>query len=209
MFSLQRNWSNPEQLSATLLIRHQTVAVTVEQYIGNSRAPLPNTRCTLYTESGVDTGLFSDTDANGLARFTIPLNNYKAKVEHLGNEFFSEPFDWFDTTLSIPHGTLNLHPTSVGQDAKKATVKLCNPEGKFLGVITNTNNSGNTSFELPPGSYKLYINHKGDKYWSDILHTQPYMKVLVELNLSKLAKRWTNTPLVNIKFVHFVLTRGV
>jgi len=68
-----------------------------------------------------------------IARFTVPLNNYKAKVEYLGNEFFSEPFDWFDTTLSIPHGTLNLHLSRVGRDAKKATVKLCDPEVKGRG----------------------------------------------------------------------------
>ena len=186
--------SVPEHLSTTLLIEHQTIAVTVEGDFGTSKEPLTGVRCALFTESGQDTGLFADTDSEGVAHFSVPFNNYQAKVTYLGNDFSSEPFDWFNTTLSVPHGTLNLHLARVGRDAKNATVKLFSPAGDFLGLTTNTDKSGNGSFELPAGAYKLQIIHKGDKYWSDVIFTQAYTELFREINLNELALNLTNNP---------------
>ena len=192
--------SVPEQLSASLLIEHQSVAVSVVRDFGTSNEALANIPCALFTADGADTGLIANTDAGGIAHFSVPLRSFKAKVEYLGNEFFSQPFDWFDTTLAIPHGTLNIHLTRAGMDAKNANIKLCDTAGEFLGLTANTDSSGQVSLELPAGTYKLSISHKGDKYWSDQVHTEAYMQVSVELNLSDLAGNLTNNP--NPRIIH-------
>jgi len=191
-------WSDtltvPGTVSDTLTIEHQDVTITVESDFGGTKEVLPGVSCTLVTADGTETGLTMDTNENGEALFSVPLVTYKVKAEYLGSEYWSEEFNWFDTTISIPSGEINAHVTYLGADATGAEVHLYSESGTSLDLSTTTDSSGEANFAVPVNGYKLKVDYDGSEYWTDVIHVIEHETNSVEVLLDKLALDLTNNP---------------
>ncbi|MEN8265222.1 MAG: RHS repeat-associated core domain-containing protein, partial [Nitrospirota bacterium] len=187
-------FSVPGTLSDTLLVEHQQVAVTVTGADGLTEEPLAGLRCSLFTESGVDTGVIAETDANGTAYFNVPFNSYRIAVDYLGQQYWTEPFDWFDTTLAIPLGSLSLHVTDSGADVADADVYLFTDTGEYLGLNNLTDAAGAAVLQAPEGAYRLRVDFNDTQYWSNTIHVLAYQDNPITLALDLLALDLTNNP---------------
>lgn len=187
-------FSVPGTLSDTLLIEHQQVGVTLSGDDGVSNEPLAGVRCSLFTESGVATGIITTTDTNGVAYFNVPLDSYRVHVDYLGQEYWTDTFDWFDTDLSIALGSLSLHLTDLGAEVADASVYLFTEAGEYLGLTTITDLNGEAVFRVPEGAYRVRVNYNNTQYWSDVVHVLAYQDNPVELALDLLALDLTNNP---------------
>jgi len=184
----------PGTLSSTLVIDRQSVAVTVTGDDGVTQAPLSGVRCALYTEAGIDTGVVATTDAAGIATFTVPFSRYKVLVEYLGGRFWSEVFDWYDTAVTVPLGTLSVQVSNLGAAVAGAEVALFSEAGAYLGVSAVTEADGSAPFTVPAGTYLLRVEVNGTQYWSGVVHALAHQDNPVTMALDLLALHQNNNP---------------
>ncbi len=191
-------WSDvfvaPDQLTGTLTIEHQDVTITVNKDWGSTKDPIGNVKCYLFTASGKYTGLSSVSDDQGQVHFSIPLQNYKVRADHLKQQFWSDEFDWYNSEINIGYGTINAHVTESGSDVEGARVYLFTETGKYLGLNKTTDSSGLANFEVPASSYKLRVDINGNQYWSDVMNIIEHQVNDVGLLLDDLAAAVTNDP---------------
>lgn len=187
-------FSVPGTLSDTLFIEHQQVGVTLSGDDGVSNEPLTGVHCSLFTESGGDTGIITTTDMNGVAYFNVPFNSYRVHVDYLGQEYWTDTFDWFDTVLSIPLGSLSLQLTDLGAEVTDTSVYLFTEAGEYLDLTTITDANGDAVLRVPEGAYRVRVDYNNAQYWSDVVHVLAYQDNPVELALDLLALDLTNNP---------------
>ena len=156
--------------------------------------PLEGVPVYLFTESGSYLGQNVTTNAQGEAVFSLPEQSYKIRADYLGYQFWSAPFTWADTTVTIDHGLAVLHVTKAGADVVGAPVYLFTPSGTYLGKSETTDENGVAQFLLPGQQYKFRVDHEASQYWSDVVTIIAYEENDIELNLDLLALDLTNDP---------------
>jgi len=158
----------PDVLSDVFTIPHQDVTITVEALDpGPVTTPLEGVNTYLFKPTSAYMGLTQTTDIAGLATYNLPDQEYRVRADFLGHQFWSDVFQWQNTTLSINRGTVELHIHLGGTDIVGATVYLFSESGAYLGLSGVTDENGNVSFLLPDRLYKFRIDHDGSQYWSD------------------------------------------
>lgn len=183
----------PQTLSGGFTIQHQQVVNTVEgMYL--SAEPLEGLKVYLYTSAGSYLGQYKVTDTNGQVSFSLPDREYKVRVDYLGDQYWSDSFQWLDTTVTINQGLAGIHVHRTGVDVEGVRVYLFTAAGSYLGKYETTNVYGEAEFLLPDGSYKFRVDEGGNQYWSDVINIIPWEENPVELDLDLLALQWTNDP---------------
>jgi hypothetical protein len=109
-------------------------------------------------------------------------------------QFWSEPFVWTDTAVTIDHGLAVVHVTQGGADVVDAPVYLFKASGSYLGKYERTDAAGIAEFLLPDQQYKFRVDYGGPQYWSDVITIIPHEENNIELNLDLLALDLTNDP---------------
>jgi RHS repeat-associated protein len=112
----------------------------------------------------------------------------------MGYQFWSDPFVWIDTPVTINHGLAVLHMTQGGADVVDAPVYLFKGLGAYLSKYERTDASSIAEFLLPDQEYKFRVDHGGTQYWSDVVTIIPHGENNIELNLDLLALDLTNDP---------------
>jgi RHS repeat-associated protein len=184
----------PGTLSDLFTIPHEEVTVTVEGLYQGLEEPLEGVKVYLFKESGSYMGVNEVTDAGGQVSFFIPSESYKVRADYLGYQFWSEPFVWLDTDVSIPHGKALIHVSEGGGDVIDAPVYLFTAAGAYMGRYERTDTEGEAAFLLPDQAYKFRVDHGGRQYWSDVTHIIADEENKVELNLDQLALCPTRNP---------------
>jgi len=156
----------PTILSDVFTIAHQDVTVTV-QGIDPEPTPLEGLDVYLFKPSGVYLGLQKATDIDGKVAFNLPEEQYQVRVDYLSQQFWSDVFQWQDTTVPIYRGVAELHVHLAGTDIIGANVYLFSEGGSYLGWYETTDETGKVSFLLPDRPYKFRIDYDGNQYWSD------------------------------------------
>jgi hypothetical protein len=172
----------PASLSETFTIPHQDVVITVEG-LYQSAEPMAGLKVYLFNPSGSYLGKYRVTDENGQVTFSLPDEPYKVRVDYLGQQFWSEIFQYQDTPVSIPQGLAKIHVYRSGVDVEGAKVYLFTMEGSYLGWYERTASSGIAEFLLPDRSYKFRADEGGYQYWSPVIDIIAEEVNSVEMNL--------------------------
>jgi hypothetical protein len=156
----------PDVAADVFTIPHQDVTITV-QGVDPGLTPLDGVDVYLFTPSASYLGLNLTTDLDGQVAFKLPEKPYKVRADFLGQQFWSDAFQWQDTPVDIPRGTVELHVHLGGADISGAKVYLFSESGSYLGWFEVTDENGNVSFLLPDRPYEFRIDYNGEQYWSD------------------------------------------
>ncbi|RLG55150.1 MAG: hypothetical protein DRN95_08110, partial [Candidatus Hydrothermarchaeota archaeon] len=147
----------PTTLADVLTIAHRDVTIFVERLYQTPAEALEGVKVYLFTESGSYLGKSMTTDAQGEVVFNLPEQSYKVRADYLGYQFWSNPFTWSDTTVTIDHGMAVLHITQGGSDVAGASVYLFTPSGSYLGKSKTTDAGGVAEFLVPAQEYKFRV----------------------------------------------------
>ncbi len=170
-------------LSETFTIIHQDVTITVQRNYP-SPEPLSGVPVYLFTEGDAYVSQNQTTDANGQVVFNLPEQSYKIRADYLGQKFWSNPFTWQNTALTINQGMASVHVVRSGSDVAGAKVFLFSESGAYLGRSQTTNESGVAEFLLPNTSFKFRIDEGGNQYWSPVVTIQAGTVNNVEVDIS-------------------------
>ena len=66
-------------------------------------------------------------------------------------QFWSDNFQFEDSSVSIPEGTAEVNVTGAGQNLSGVSIYAFNSAGAYLGLTASTDADGMTSFRLPAG----------------------------------------------------------
>ncbi|MCJ7500117.1 DUF6531 domain-containing protein, partial [bacterium] len=180
-------WSDiydvPNTLSDVFTIPHQEVTVTVAGIYGTSE-PIEGVKVYLFTPSGSYLGQYQLTNVYGQVILSLPNQPYKVRVDYLGQQFWSDDFQYQDATVSINEGLTDIHVHRSGVDVAGARVYLFSEAGSYLGWYETTDASGKAGFQLPNRSYKFRVDEGGSQYWSQVIEITAGIVNSIEIDLS-------------------------
>jgi RHS repeat-associated protein len=153
-------------LSETFTIAHQDVTITVQGDYP-SVEPISNIPVYLFNEAGSYLGQNQTTDPNGQVVFNLPEQSYKVRADYLSQQFWSDPFTWQDTTVTVPMADAEITVTSAGAPVEGVNVYAFTASGSYLSLNGATNADGKVTFHVPAGDYKFRADYQGSQYWSD------------------------------------------
>ena len=170
-------------LMETFTISHQDVTLTVQ---GNypSMAPISGVPIYLFTAGGAYVSQSQTTDADGHVTFNLPEQSYKVRADFLGQHFWSDPFTWQNTAITINQGMASVHVVRSGSDVTDAKVYLFSDSGAYLGINQTTDESGKAEFLLSNTSFKFRVDEGGNQYWSPVINIQPGVVNNVDIDIS-------------------------
>ena len=147
-----------------------------EVTVSSSGIPIEGVKTYVFNGTGSYLGLYSTSDADGKTFFRLPAGNYNFRADYMGNQYLS------GVTTILPHID-NLIPISTGGGAFTATILkggeeplegvkcyLFNEAGAYLGKSGTTNDSGEVSYDISDGSYKIRIDCLGYQFWTIVFH---------------------------------------
>ncbi len=177
--------SVPDTLTATLTIPHEDITVTVHQVYGTVSEPIESCKVYLFTESGSYQGESGETDAQGQIRFNVPFESYKARVDFMGRQYWTDPMNWSDETVNVNYGSIQLQVTQNEIAIENATVYLFSESDSYLGQSAVTDESGVAGFTIPEGDYKFRVDYDGNQYWKESVSVHPHLEESMEIELSE------------------------
>jgi len=164
-----RFWSDvytvPTSLSGALLIPHLNITITVEGVYRGSQ-PLAGLNVYLFTPQNGYLGKTQVTNGSGQATFALPNKGYKVRADYLGYQFWSDEFQFQNTTVSIRRGIAQVIVTKAGHPMAGLKVYTFNEAGSYLGLNAVTDTEGKAEFLLPDRSYRFRVDEKGAQHWS-------------------------------------------
>ncbi len=80
----------PEETSGLITIPHATVTLTVERSLEGVPAPISGAPVLLFSPGGADLGVQVRTNASGSTGFELPVRQFKFRVDHEGQQFWSD-----------------------------------------------------------------------------------------------------------------------
>ncbi len=165
-------WSDvytiPTSPSGILSIPHRNVTISVQGWF-DTHQPMPGIRVYLFTQSGTYLGTYLTTAADGTVVFTLPDKQYKVRCDYLGLQFWSDVFEWQDTTVTIHEGLARILVNRSGVPQSGAKVYLFSAGGSYLGLSKTTDAYGETEFILPAYSFKFRIDQGSLQKWTPLV----------------------------------------
>jgi len=172
----------PDTLASDFLIQHQDINITVEGLYQVSE-PIADATVYLFTPAGAYLNQNIVTDINGQVSFSLPDREYKVRVDTLGNQFWSDVFEFVDTTVTIDRGVARIQAQRSGVDVAGATVYLYRDTGAYLSWTETTDESGIAEFLLPDRSFKVRVDEGGSQVYSDVFTILPGTEIDVTVSL--------------------------
>ena len=176
----QQFWSEVFNTSdETITIEEGMAEVTVS----SSGTPIEGINIYSFNSNGSYLGLYETSDAEGNTLFRLPQGDYNFRADYMGNQY------WSGVTTIISHID-NLIPISTGGGAFTATILkgpeeplvgvkcyLYNESGTYLGKYGTTNDSGEVSYDISDGSYKIRIDYLGYQFWTAVFNIPGAMSI--------------------------------
>ena len=136
--------------------------------------PLVGVNCYVFSEGGFYLGMFGATNSDGQVFFDLADGSYKFRVDHLGNQFWSEVVsipDTYSVDVLIEEETVEVTVTTGSGPASGVKVYLFSESGSYLGLYEVTDAGGMVSFDLPVGkNFTFRADILGNQYWSDVIN---------------------------------------
>ena len=160
----------PDISATQVTIEKETVEVTVTTAGG----PAGDIRVYLFSESGSYLGIYEVTDENGQVSFDLPVgSNFKFRADILGSQYWSE-------ITTISGGGTNSVPVDTVGGLFQVTVEkvsdnpmegikvyLFSETGSYLNRYEVTDSSGEVTFDVSEGIYKVRADYLGYQFWTD------------------------------------------
>ncbi len=172
----------PGTLSGVFTIPHQEVSITVEGRYLEAEA-MEGLKVYLFTPSGSYLSQYQVSDENGRVSFILPDREYKVRVDYLGRQFWSDVFQFQDTTVTINRGHAHIHVHRSGSDQVGVRIYLFSEGGSYLGWYENTDAVGMAEFLLPASPFKFRVDEGGNQYWSPVIEIIAGEENMVEMDL--------------------------
>ena len=157
----------------------QTVTIEeggAEVMVSSSGIPIEGIKTYVFNATGSYLGLYGTSNADGKTLFRLPADDYNFRADYMGNQY------WSGVTHILPH-VENPVPISTGGGAFIATILkgtgkplvgvkcyLFNASGSYLGKYGTTSDSGEVSYDISNGSYKIRIDCLGYQFWTDVFN---------------------------------------
>lgn len=181
-------WSDiydvPAVLSGVLSIPHQNVVITVEEYY-DEPTPKQGIRVYLFTPAGSYLSSYLTTGAGGTVTFRLPNKPYKVRCDYLGQQFWSEEFQFRNATVTIDSGLMSIFVSKSGAMQSGARVYLFSEGNSYLGLYKTTDIDGIADFVLPNRSFKFRIDYAGQQKWTPVFTVLEGQDQDVEVNLDE------------------------
>jgi len=180
-------WTNvfevPETLVEQFTIPHSMVTLGIEGLYPASH-PIEGVKVYLFTTAGSYLNLSQTTNADGQVSFSLPDQEYKARADYLGLQFWSNEFQSENTTVSIDEGMARVQVRRSGSNQEGARVYVFSEAGSYLGKTAVTEADGNAEFILPSASFQFRADQGGDQVWSGVMEILPAVvnDVIIELD---------------------------
>jgi hypothetical protein len=163
-------WTGPISVATdtpiTLSIPHQPVAITVSGMFLGVTTPLEGLSVYLFSPTDAYLGQYVITDINGQAVFDLPEMAYKARVDYMGNQFWSDVFTWADTPIDIPMADAEVTVSGAGLPQAGVPVYAFTSSNTYLGLNQATDANGSVTFRLPADTYAFRADYQGSPFWS-------------------------------------------
>jgi len=167
-------WSSvitvPGTYSAEVVIEEETAEITVT-VAGEAKEGV---KVYVFNEDGTYLGIYGVTDDQGKVSFDLPVGlSFKFRADHMASQY------WSDTTVIGSGGTTHVSvdtgggvlTVTVQKDPENPingiNVYLFSASGTYLGYFDTTDGSGQVSFTVSQGDYKVRADYLSGQFWSD------------------------------------------
>ena len=166
----QQYWSDPftwQDASVTIPMADAQVTVS------GAGGAVEGARVYAFTASGSYLGLNDTTDSSGQVTFRLAAGTCMFRADYDGSQYWSDeaalPADQVTpVAVSLGGGTMTLTvEKAAGSPMEGVRCYAFTEAGSYLGLNDTTNESGQVSFELSDGSYKIRVDFMGSQYWSE------------------------------------------
>ena len=161
-----QTYSVPATLEGSLALPHRDVAIQVDAGYDGVMTPIASARVYLFGTGGNYLGTFKLTDDAGRVVFNLPETPFKARVDWMGQQYWTEAFTWKDVAVHISYARMNLGVNADTGPVDGAKAYVFTVSGAYLGIQQTTDAQGTALFELPAGAYKFRADYLGSQYWS-------------------------------------------
>ncbi|MBW1695621.1 MAG: RHS domain-containing protein [Deltaproteobacteria bacterium] len=169
----QQFWSN--------VFNSTDAAITIEEAVAevsvlSAAVPVEGVKTYVFNRSGSYLGLYDRTDSEGKTLFRLPAGDYNFRADYMGNQYFSGLTTLIahtenPITISTSGGAFTVTVLKApGQPLVGVKCYLFNESGSYLGKHATTNSSGEVSFDLSDGSYKIRVDCLGYQFWTDVFN---------------------------------------
>jgi hypothetical protein len=204
-------WSQLVGLPGTNLVTLTIEEETAEVAVATGTGPAADVRVYLFSGGGSYLGLNAVTNSQGRLFFDLPVGKtFKFRADILGSQYWSQP-------ATVSGGAVNQIPVDAGGGLFVARVEkspqspmsglrvyLFNSSNTYLGLSQVTSSSGEVSFSVPRGTYRVRADYLGYPFWSadypvtkDTSVTHPIPHEPVEITLQGVYQE-TAEPFVNL-----------
>lgn len=154
-------------MSVAISIPHSNVTITAKSgYLTESQV-LKGIPVYIFTPEGSYIQITAKTDESGQAVFNLPDREYKARADYLSHQSWSDVFNHEDATVTVPEGEAVVAVERLNQPVSGVRVYAFSSQGSYLGLMKTTDESGKSSFRLPPGGYRFRADYQGIQFWSE------------------------------------------
>ncbi len=166
-------WSEVVGLPGTALVNLMIEEETAELAVTTGTGPAQGVKVYLFSGGGAYLGLNAVTNSQGRLFFDLPVGKtFKFRADILGSQYWSQP-------VTVSGGAVNQVPVdaggglfvvkvekSAGSPMSGIRVYLYNASNSYLGLSQGTAASGEVSFSVPGGTYRLRADYLGYQFWS-------------------------------------------
>lgn len=136
--------------------------------------PLAGAKCYVFNSGGIYLGLQGATNDLGQVFFDLAEGVVKFRVDHMGNQFWSEEYNTGITSAGTLYlGQQDVTITVEGRYLSTAPLEglkvyLFTPAGAYLGQHAITDGNGQVHFSLPNQDYQVRVDTLGNQFWSNV-----------------------------------------
>ena len=174
----------PDTLDEVFVIDCQDFTVSI-QGLYLTAAPVEGIRVYLYKPTASYQNQYQVTDALGQVIFNLPDQPYRVRADYLGYQFWTDAFQFQDTTLTINQGQVSVRVHRSDVDVPDAKVYLYTESGSYQNWYETTDASGLVSFILPAENYKFRADEGGDQIYSSVVTVQSGTTEVIEIDLDQ------------------------
>lgn len=146
-----------------------------EVTVGHGGNVLSSVPVCVFSATGTYLGISGSTNSLGKVTFRLPSGSYKVRADYQGNQFWSlETALVTDqvTPINVEVGGGSFVFTLLKGANDPLTGVPCyvfSEAGAYIGSSGTTDVSGQTSFDLTSGRYKIRIDYLGSNFWTDVI----------------------------------------
>ncbi len=149
-------------------------------------SPIEGVPVFAFKDNGVNLNLNGATDASGITSFRLPEQSYQFRADRMGSQYWSDvlalsPGITNPVSIDVGSGDLAYTLTRDGGTVPMQGVNsylFRSPEpvegngaGAYMGLYGVTDASGEVSYDITEGIYKVRPDYLGYQFWSDLVDT--------------------------------------